>query len=258
MNLIQRTSARCFIKVVMLIVGVFISFLCLEAQEEDSTLQQDDGVVDTAVKEESPQYFDIGSVQADTIELRHVPAYIVDSLKNDDAFWYAKAKLEKKKEQRQVNSRAPRWVKSLVWTIVIGGFLAALIWYLTSSNILIFAKRQKKINPIAREELISEDIFSINYQREIEKAVAAENYRLAVRLMFLKLLRDLSNKKIIQFRSERTNLEYLTQLSPTVYYNDFFRLTRNYEYAWYGKFDVSREAFGAIKNDFENFDRQLK
>ena len=37
---------------------------------------------------------------------------------------------------------------------------------------------------------------------------------------------------------------------------DFYR-ERNYEYAWYGKFEVSRETFGIIKNEFENFDRKL-
>src|SRR6185369_2616844 len=98
------------------------------------------------------------------------------------------------------------------------------------------------------EDNSSENIFDINYQREIEKAVNAKDYRLAVRLMFLRLLKQLSQKKIIEYEQERTNLEYLSELNATGYYNDFFRLTRNYEYVWYGKFDVSRETFGVIKN----------
>jgi hypothetical protein len=108
-----------------------------------------------------------------------------------------------------------------------------------------------------REDIASENIFDINYQREIEKAVNARDYRLAVRLMFLRLLKQLSQKKIIEYKQERTNFDYLSQLHSTGYYNDFFRLTRNYEYVWYGKFDVSRETFGVIKNQFENFDRKL-
>jgi hypothetical protein len=259
MKLIRPGSYLPFSRSIYLLVG-FLFSVCLKAQQyEDSAGILMTDSVETTVGEETPDYFDkIYGQYPDTIELRHVPASIIDSLKRDEAFWYANAKLIKKKEEQEVREGTPKWIKISVWTIVIGVFLAALIWYLVSSNILIFAKRQKQIASLDSQEEISEDIFSINYQRELEKAIGAENYRLAVRLMFLRLLTNLSNKNIIQYRQERTNFEYLSQLVSTVYYNDFFRLTRNYEYAWYGKFDVNQEAFGTIKNDFENFDRKLK
>ena len=56
---------------------------------------------------------------------------------------------------------------------------------------------------------------------------------------------------------KKRNFDYLSQLYSTGYYNDFFRLTRNYEYTWYGKFNVNPEAFGIIKTEFENFYRKL-
>ena len=76
--------------------------------------------------------------------------------------------------------------------------------------------------------------------------------------MFLRILKNLSDKKIIQYKQDRTNFDYLLQLHSTKYYADFFRLTRNYEYSWYGQFDIEPEKFSIIKNDFENFDRNLK
>ena len=103
----------------------------------------------------------------------------------------------------------------------------------------------------------TEDIFQINYQREIDRAATAGNYRLAVRLMFLRLLKNLSQKNIIQYGHDRTNFDYLMQLRSTSYYNDFFRLTRNYEYAWFGNFEVNEEMYHVIKNDFEKFDNGL-
>jgi len=248
-----------FLRILFLLISCVFFSISSEAQESQDTFSVEvtDTIADTT-GEEIPNYFDrISSRAPDTIQLRHVPARVVDSLKSDKAFWYAKTKL-KKKEEPATNNSTPKWVKIIVWTIVIGAFLAALIWYLASSNILIFAKRQRQINSVAEEEEISENIFSINYQKEIVKAINSENYRFAIRLMFLRLLRNLSNKNIIQYRQERTNFEYLSQLISTGYYNDFFRLTRNYEYAWYGKFEVSPDAFRTIKNDFENFDRALK
>jgi len=263
MKLIRLDNSLYFLRIPCLLIACFFISILSKAQNDyhdTADVEVADTVADTTMIEETPNYFDYKTygLQSDTIELRHVPIYVVDSLKNDDAFWYANAKLKKKKEEPEQNRGTPQWLKTSVWIIVVGTFLAALIWYLVSSNILIFSKRQKQISSVKEEEEISEDIFGINYQKEIEKAISSVNYRLAIRLMFLRLLRNLSNKNVIQYRQGRTNFEYLSQLFSTGYYNDFFRLTRNYEYAWYGKFDVSPEAFGTIKNDFENFDRKLK
>jgi len=218
-------------------------------------------VVDTATAiEEVPNYFDYKTSKqdGDTLELRHVPVSVMDSLKNDDAFWYANTKMKRKEERQTSNSHAPPWVKNLIWAIIVGAFLAALVWYLATSNILIFTKRQKQIVNPGDEQEMPEDIFAINYQKELDRAIGTEDYRLAVRLMFLRLLKNLSNRNIIQYKQGRTNFEYLSQSFSTGYYSDFFRLTRNYEYVWYGKFDVSPDAFRTIKMDFENFDHRLK
>ncbi|HZI53380.1 MAG TPA: hypothetical protein VFD56_06750, partial [Chitinophagaceae bacterium] len=145
--------------------------------------------------------------------------------------------------------------QTLLWFIIIGGFAAFLILYLYNSNVGLF----RKSSIIAAEESDSEtgDIFAINYQREIDKSVASGNYRLAVRLMFLRLLKNLSDKNIIQYKQDNTNLDYLMQLQTGGMYADFFRLTRNYEYCWYGQFEIDKEKFTVIKKDFDSFDRKL-
>lgn len=259
MKLIRLNKYLLFGRIFLFVLGLSICSRAAGQNSSDDT-SSERIMPDTAVTEEVLNYFDNknGSGSFDTIELRHVPGYVMDSLKNDDAFWYANTRFKKKIEKENATSGTPRWVKTITWIFIVGGFFAALIWYLATSNILIFAKRQKHIRNEKSESEAPEDIFSINYQREIEKAIQVEDYRLATRLMFLRLLRNLSNRNLIQYRQGRTNLEYLAQLFPTSYYNDFFRITRNYEYAWYGKFDVSRDAFKTIRGDFENFDHQLK
>jgi len=237
-----------------------------------STKAQDTTVADTIVAEadsaiaidqadtdyEHQNYFEHKSAPADTIALRQVPGNIIDSLKKDDAFWYADHVFEKKEvKEKNFTTRKPplQWMNMTTLLVIVVLFLAILAWYLLQNNIV--GRNQSITAEKIRENIASENIFDINYQREIEKAVNARDYRLAVRLMFLRLLKQLSQKKIIEYKQERTNLDYLSQLNSTGYYNDFFRLTRNYEYVWYGKFDVSRETFGVIKNQFENFDRKL-
>jgi hypothetical protein len=68
----------------------------------------------------------------------------------------------------------------------------------------------------------------------------------------------MSEKNIIQYKQDKTNFDYLLQLHPTKHYNSFFRITRNYEYSWYGKFDVSEQAYRVISSEFDQFDRELR
>ena len=193
----------------------------------------------------------------DSVMIRKLPDSVMKRFSGDDAFWYANEVFRKKQQPKErTGSFISRpYFQTLLWIIIIGGFVTFLIMYLYNSNVGIF----RKTNVISEEDGFSEtrDIFSINYQREIDRSVEAGNYRLAVRLMFLRLLKHLSDRNIIQYKPGNTNLDYLTQMQTGTMYGEFFRLTRNYEYCWYGQFEIDREKFEVIKKDFDNFDRKL-
>ncbi|HEY6063083.1 MAG TPA: hypothetical protein VIV35_05715 [Chitinophagaceae bacterium] len=194
---------------------------------------------------------------------RHVPDSIIKKMQQDDNFWYANAQIkeeEKPGDQEPVFTPIARqqWFQTLLWLIIIGGFAAAVMGYLAGSNVGLFRKKNKALQTTGEEEPDTEDIFAINYQKEIDKAEAGGNYRLAIRLMFLRLLKDMAEKNIIQYKQDRTNLDYLFQLHSTGYYNSFFRITRNYEYSWYGQLEVGEDAYRIVQNDFNRFDRQIR
>jgi hypothetical protein len=219
-----------------------------------------------AGEEKEHNYFlqkDVYVSTTDSLHLRKLPAPIVKKMLDDDDYWYANAEFKKKKVKKEENeSYVPlgqqSWFQTLLWLLIIGGFAGFITWYLAGSNVSLFRKKAKPIDNEDQDEVETENIFAINYQKEIDKAARQENYRLAVRLMFLRLLKNLSEKNIIQYNQGKTNLDYLLQLHPTRYYKDFFRITRNYEYSWYGQFEVNEQAYHIIRNDFDNFDRQLK
>lgn len=198
----------------------------------------------------------------DSVQFRKIPDSVVDRMRTDEAFWYANNEFKKVNQQSKQNSfwrwfAAQKWYKVVTWVVIIGGFIAVLITYLASSDTGIIRRRSKKIAK-AIDEDGHENIFSINYPAEIEKAINAENYRTAIRLLFLRLLKTLSENQLIRYKEGGTNQDYLWQLRDKDFYKDFFRLTRNYEYTWYGHFDLSRELFARILNDFENFDKIIK
>lgn len=192
----------------------------------------------------------------ETIELRlrSVPDSVITTLQNSRVFWYANEPW-KQPEPKQKSSRKSG-LGSFLWPFIILIFIGAVIWFLASSNVGLFRRKDVVIEPADVDEN-TEDIFAINYGREIEMAVAAGNYRQATRLHFLRLLRSLSDKRIIDYRQDLTNFDYLMQLYKTSYYKEFFRLTRNYEYAWYGQFDPGREGYNIIRREFDEFERKL-
>lgn len=199
-----------------------------------------------------------------SVQQRKLSDSLVKKMQADKNFWYANAEFEKQKKKEQKNNPAyvplgqRPWFQTLMWFLIIGGFAAFLIIYLSGSNIGLFRRKKVVSKEGKEEEEITEDIFAINYQKEIDKAAMQGNYRLAIRLMYLRLLKSMSERNIIQYKQDKTNLDYLMQLHTTKYYTNFFRVTRNYEYSWYGKFDVSEQAYRLISSEFDQFDNELR
>lgn len=218
--------------------------------------------LDSLNRAEHNYYNDTSYWSKDTFSIRKVPDDVVKDLQQQDAFWYANKEFKKKNEPATPEESGwsdfftKEWFRVLIWMIIIGGFIAVLVWYLISVNVRLFQKRSVSLKQTAEGE-VSESIFDINYQKEIEKAIKENNYRLAIRLMFLRALKSMAQKNVIRYKQEQTNFDYLMQLHNTGYYKDFFRLTRHYEYAWYGQFEVSNNSFTIIQKEFENFDRQF-
>jgi len=250
----------------LLMIAGIVSF----SQEKDSVVADSSYVdesetreADSAKENRYNYYYKTENWGEDTFHLRQVPDSIIKRLQLQDDFWYANKEFEKKKETDRKFQNGfwswlsrQQWYTAVAWTIIIGGFTAVLIWFLATSHVGIFRRKQK---PIAEAEAgeMTENIFAINYPKEIETAIQSRNYRLAVRLLFLQLLTTMSERNVIQYQQGRTNFDYLAQLNKSGYYKDFFRLTRNYEYAWYGEFDMNPDIFTAIKNDFETFEKRL-
>jgi len=210
-------------------------------------------------KEETRAFLPAWLGQNDSIQVRHLDPAAKKAQKEDDAFWYANQSFKKEKKQQDTGKEPlimhPAF-QTISWIVVVAGFITFIIIFLSNSNVGIFRK-SRYIGEIDNNETELDDIFAINYQQELDKAAASGNYRLGVRLLFLRLLRNLADRNIIDYTQDRTNFDYLAQLQPTGYYADFFRLTRHYEYSWYGQFPLEQDKFIIIRKEFENFDKRL-
>ena len=219
-----------------------------------------DSVFQITTEEDTDSIFD---QMNDTLAIssRSVPDTVLTRMRTDKDYWYANTVPERQKKQPISNAQKEKWYyqkwfTNFLWFLVIGSSIAILILFLASSNIKIFRKKPASI-PTETEEVTEETIFGLHYEKEIEKAIANKNFRLAIRLWYLRILKELAEKELIRYKQDRTNREYVRQLQDTAYYKSFHHLTRSFEYVWYGKFELSPDVFDLLQKDFLTFKQQL-
>lgn len=111
----------------------------------------------------------------------------------------------------------------------------------------IFGKSAKKITV---SEITEEDIHSLDFNTIITKAKNEKNYRLATRYYYLWLLKSFSDSNIIEWDIEKTNGDYINEISNVELKSEFQFLSYVYEYSWYGEFDLTQTDFEKTETAF--------
>lgn len=104
---------------------------------------------------------------------------------------------------------------------------------------------------------IDENIHEMDFAKLIQEAKAKQNYRRAVRLLYLQTLKALSDKALIHWEIDKTNHEYERELSTSLLQPNFQELTLRFEYICYGDFQVNKELFVQTESLFEQFSVQV-
>lgn len=115
----------------------------------------------------------------------------------------------------------------------------------------LFRRSAKAIAVPYTESL--ENIHEINFDNAIEEAINNHNYRLAVRLLYLKCLKQLSDASLIKWQPEKTNNSYVNELTNVEQKAIFNSLTRRFEFIWYGEFAIDVQTYNRINLQFQEF-----
>ena len=84
----------------------------------------------------------------------------------------------------------------------------------------------------------------------IYTAVKNNDYRTAVRYLFIKLLYKLDENGAIQFTEYKTIPDYSAELRETEFSNVFRELASHYQFICYGGFSIGEERFNRLYNRF--------
>lgn len=124
--------------------------------------------------------------------------------------------------------------------------LAFLVYY-------FFVNRErdgKKVVEMNLEDTAPLEIPLTELERLLQDALSRGDYRSAVRIYFIFIIRDLSQKNWIRWEKEKTNFQYLREMGGRSEYADFNQSVSYFEIIWYGKREIDKSTFEQIRPDF--------
>ena len=152
---------------------------------------------------------------------------------------------------------AQQWAKLFQHTYF--GTIYNILFYLFCFAVIVFAVlkltgtnvsqlfRKHSDQGLVRDDALENDIYSIDFDREIAQARQAGDYRRGIRLLYIYTLKQLTDRQRIRWRPGKTNHDYQTELRETPLQSPFERLSYYYEYAWYGNFPVDEGLYQRVE-----------
>ncbi|WP_422350703.1 DUF4129 domain-containing protein [Flagellimonas sp.] len=133
--------------------------------------------------------------------------------------------------------------------ILLGILLFLIIGFFVKANTrsLIYTQKNPNVVSLSEEERIikTEDI-----QQLIRDALAQKNYRLAIRYYYLFILKLLTERELIEWQLQKTNDDYIAELSNSQLKTPFSRATLLYDYIWYGEFNIDQDRYTKAEQVF--------
>ena len=148
--------------------------------------------------------------------------------------------------------------KTTAWTLLVlfvAGMVALFVFKFMGMNKNgIFGRRSGKG---LQYSIGSDDINAIDFEEAITAAEANGNYRLSVRLLYLQVLKIISDRGFIDWQINKTNTDYVEEVSNKPWLSAFKELTNTFEYTWYGETFIDRENYLVLQQKFQTFNRNL-
>lgn len=254
-----------------IIILLFLLQNSIFAQSEQHDSLEEYPVDSTIYNENSDEDYDIEQDSfmeaAEVIQSPPLPPYEQKSL--DIKKWESLTKdlnyadfekpKERKKEEKKKNSdfkfpNLPMQFKMLFIFLLLGLLLYIIIRW-------IIKLRNNPNNVIEKLNLAVEDA-EINLpiadlDALIKKAIDENQYNLAIRLYFLKVIQLLDKKNFIVWQRYKTNRSYLQECQQSDFHPSFKEITAKYERYWFGNRLLNQSGFESLQSDFLDFFKKI-
>lgn len=145
--------------------------------------------------------------------------------------------------------RTSFWTVVVILSILIIVFIAYRYIGKTSG---IWSKSDKSDLEFA--SIQDENIHEINFEEKIAKALASNNYRLAIRLRYLYILKIMDDREAIKWQAGKTNHDYIQEIRSYMDeqgFSLFKQISIAFDFAWYGEHNATLEDYNDVKGLFD-------
>jgi hypothetical protein len=200
------------------------------------------------------------------IVVRYPASRSLEKFRNDRKYNYTNDPAPPKNPLERWINWFIRWINSFFnsksydnfWQYVIMLVTAGIVIYLLyKAKILDFILPSNPAAQSAEYIVGQENIHEINFDDAIQNALTKQDFRLAIRLQYLLILKLLTGRNLIHWKPNLTNHTYIQELENTRYHNDFAEITRYFEFAWYGDFEISESGFKEMKAFSDSFVKNI-
>ena len=210
------------------------------------------------------------------IEQKKFDKETLEEYRNSDDFQYNIVKKEPNIVERFWNWLKRNVIKLLNWlfddiqpAIGILKFILQVLPYLILGIALYFILKfflrmntsESEMDDVNIASIYATDdeklINSKNLEQLIKDAVEAKEYRLAIRFYYLFVLKKLADKEMIIWQQEKTNEDYLAEVSNENLKPDFTKSTRLYDFVWYGNFNINETEFLKAQQLFTSLTKRI-
>lgn len=160
------------------------------------------------------------------------------------------------------NRSSPSWsFFDSMWAKMFGILLVVALLFLI---IFLIMDRKKsdsrvKVKPLANA--LPEELEVLPEESDLDRLLRHyrdnAEWRMATRILFLALLRQLEEKEWIIWKKDKTNRDYLREVRTKGMFADFREMTLVYELVWYGETPLSSSQFQKVDQLFNQLKSKM-
>ena len=212
----------------------------------------------TAIKKQEPQWQERKFSEEKLQELKEDGRLDYPVVKVEDS-WWTKFKRWFFMHLSEFFGGASRsgLLEIIIYAVFIGAGIFIIFRFL-DIDLASMVKRSPAATPMHMREGITENIHELNFEQEISQAVQQQNFKKAVRLVYLASLKRLTDAGLLKWEPGKTNSQYQRELKSAGFIKSFGSLGYYFEYAWYGDFPVDEQLYRQVEQTYQQFSQQLE
>ena len=140
--------------------------------------------------------------------------------------------------------------KMLMYGIIIA-LVVGLLYYFVQRGLFLRNANVPQGNDFSLAD-IEDHLHETDLDRFLRTAVQSGNYRLAIRIYYLDILKACSLREHINFKKDKTNAQYTAEIGTNapLLHTDFRHVTRLFERVWYTDFPITANDYDSLEPAF--------